>query len=143
VIVFISGIRMTDHTCGTFHPSHRAFRGVFRDIATHAANEGESAVKVVLLGDLFDLIHTDFWLGEYDPAARVRRERADDEVPWGVNVDKNTPETNALEALRRIVEHPGNAETFRVMRSLASGAGLPELFEAVPGEPAEPCPDVW
>ncbi len=142
MIVFISDIHMTDHTCGTFHLSHRAFRGVFRDLATHAANECESAVKVVLLGDFFDLIHTDFWLGEYDPVARVWRGRADDEVPWGVKVDKDKLETKALEALRRIVEHPSNVETFRVMRSLASGAGLPELFEAVPGRPAEPCPDV-
>jgi UDP-2,3-diacylglucosamine pyrophosphatase LpxH len=115
---------------------------VFRDIATHAANEGESAVKIVLLGDFFDLIHTDFWLREDDPAAGVQRERADDGVPWGVNVDEDKLEANALKALRRIVEDPDNAETFRVMRSLASGAGLPDLPEAVPGESAEPCPDV-
>ncbi len=62
MIAFLSDLHLSDKTCGQFHLPVEAFTGVFRDLDDHARSEGQESLELVLLGDVFDLLHTEFWL---------------------------------------------------------------------------------
>lgn len=76
MIVFISDLHLSDCSVSNFCLPAAAFTGVFEDISRHLANSGERELQIVLLGDVFDLIHTDHWLDiPYD------------QCPWGDSFD--------------------------------------------------------
>jgi len=70
VLVFISDLHFIDETAGQHNIQLSAFEGVFRDIRDYTEKFVE--VKIVFLGDIFDLIRTTYWLDV--PA---------DQRPWG------------------------------------------------------------
>jgi len=83
MLVVISDLHFTDGTAGENNIRSSAFRDVFRnDIISLVSDEKKDikTVKLLLLGDVFDLIRTERWF-EVDPADR----------PWGSEGLKDIP----------------------------------------------------
>jgi UDP-2,3-diacylglucosamine pyrophosphatase LpxH len=105
MLVFISDLHFVDGSAGEHNLSHRAFEYFFDDleaIANKPTNE-INEIKLVLLGDVFDLLRTENWFGY--PA---------DERPWGS--DERALEVHALTLFDAITGHPENIRTFQIFR---------------------------
>jgi UDP-2,3-diacylglucosamine pyrophosphatase LpxH len=103
MLVFISDLHFVDGSAGEHNLSTRAFEYFFDDlvaIATKPSNDVKE-IKIVLLGDIFDLLRTENWFGY--PV---------DERPWGTN--DHAIEVHALTLFDLIVE--ANQPTFQVIR---------------------------
>jgi UDP-2,3-diacylglucosamine pyrophosphatase LpxH len=105
MLVFISDLHFVDGSAGEHNLSHRAFDYFFEDVAAIAAKPSNDIkeIKIVLLGDIFDLLRTENWFGY--PA---------DERPWGT--DEPAIEVHALTLFDAITDHPENHRTFQVIR---------------------------
>jgi UDP-2,3-diacylglucosamine pyrophosphatase LpxH len=105
MLVFISDIHFVDGSAGEHNLSTRAFEYFFDDL-TAIANKPSNDIKeirLVLLGDIFDLIRTENWFGY--PV---------DERPWGTN--EHAIEVHARTLFDSITDHPENSQTFRLIR---------------------------
>lgn len=95
MLVFISDLHLVDGSAGEHNTPHRAFEYFFDDlvaIATRPSNMGKiKEIKIVLLGDIFDLLRTEKW---FEPIP-------EDERPWGSSTDKIGD--HALDILNLIV----------------------------------------
>ena len=90
MLVLISDLHLTDeHAARNVNPE--AFQLFGAEVAATATKRGAKETQVVLLGDTFDLVRSDYWLREQiDP----------DERPWGGKLDPRTgmnPNTGAIE----------------------------------------------
>ncbi|MGB8992211.1 MAG: hypothetical protein WCD80_09160 [Desulfobaccales bacterium] len=105
MLVFISDLHFVDGTAGEHNLSPRAFEYFFEDLAAIAAKPSNNIkeIKIVLLGDIFDLLRTENWFGY--PA---------DERPWGTN--EAAIEVHALTLFDAITAHPENAQTMQIFR---------------------------
>ena len=71
MLVVISDIHLTD--LSTAHNVHgTAFDLMCKEITTAAQAKGAVELHVVLLGDIFDLVRTDFWHRTTTPDQRPR-----------------------------------------------------------------------
>src|SRR4030042_1060900 len=105
MLVFISDLHFVDGSAGEHNLSHRAFEYFFEDVAAIAAKPSNNIkeIKIVLLGDIFDLLRTESWF-DYPV----------DERPWG---DKESAiEVHACTLFDAITNHPENRQTFKVIR---------------------------
>ena len=75
MLIVISDIHFTDGTVGEHNLQYSAFESVFMlDVATLAKNKKAKEVKILLLGDIVDVLRSSQWF-DIDPADR----------PWGAN----------------------------------------------------------
>jgi UDP-2,3-diacylglucosamine pyrophosphatase LpxH len=105
MLVIISDLHFVDGSAGEHNLSHRAFEYFFEDVAAIVAKPSNNIeeIKIVLLGDTFDLLRTEGW---FDYPVEER--------PWG---DKDAAiEVHALTLLDAITDHPENRQTFKVIR---------------------------
>jgi UDP-2,3-diacylglucosamine pyrophosphatase LpxH len=105
MLVFISDLHFVDGSAGEHNLPPRAFEYFFDDlvaIATKPSNEIKD-IKIVLLGDIFDLLRTENWF-----AYPV------DERPWGAN--EQAIEVHTLTLFDAITAHPVNSQTFQIIR---------------------------
>jgi UDP-2,3-diacylglucosamine pyrophosphatase LpxH len=105
MLVFISDLHFVDGSAGEHNLSHRAFEYFFEDVAAIAAKPSNDIkeIKIVLLGDIFDLLRTESWF-----AYPV------EERPWG---DKESAiEVHALTLFDAITDHPENRQSFKIIR---------------------------
>ncbi len=102
MLVFISDLHFTDGTAGEHNVKTGAFDGVLQDLAVHAKKARAEEVKIIFLGDIFDLIRTEKWF-DFD----------EDERPWGSNESKI--ELNAESILNDIISK--NQSTFDIFKS--------------------------
>jgi UDP-2,3-diacylglucosamine pyrophosphatase LpxH len=103
MLVFISDLHFVDGSAGAHNLFSRAFDYFFDDlvaIATKPSNDVKE-IKIVLLGDIFDLLRTENWFGY--PV---------DERPWGTN--DQAIEVHALTLFDLIVD--ANQQTFQVIK---------------------------
>lgn len=102
MLVFVSDLHLVDGTAGEHNTPYRAFEYFFEDvrnIANKASTKGKiKEIKLVLLGDIFDLLRTENW---FEPVPEEER-------PWG-NKAKET-EGHALRILKQIAEHQNPAQ---------------------------------
>ncbi|MBI3927395.1 MAG: hypothetical protein HY319_17790 [Armatimonadetes bacterium] len=113
MLVFLSDIHLMDGTAGRHHLGVGAFEGVLSDLAYRAERAHAKEVRVVFLGDIFELVRSELWF----PVERDLR-------PWG-----NRPsEQHALRILEAVVEH--NLETIELLKGSWS-----ERFPRFPVEP--------
>jgi len=106
MIVFISDIHFEDGTAGEHNLSADAFNVFFEDLHWHIQRRGIKEVKVVLLGDIFDLLRTEYWLGDGVP---------DSEKPWAWPIpDEAALQRHASNVLGRIVAQ--NKEALHAFR---------------------------
>jgi UDP-2,3-diacylglucosamine pyrophosphatase LpxH len=98
VIIVISDLHLMDGSAGAQYVESGVFRSTFTDLAAHAREANARDIKLVFLGDLFDVIRSERWF-----------EFGLDERPWG---DKPTEEAAAAILDGVIAE---NAETFELL----------------------------
>lgn len=110
MLVFISDLHFVDGTAGQHNPPTQAFEYFFDDLISIASKESNQIkeIKIVLLGDVFDLLRTEEWF-PFD----------EDKRPWGN--DEAAIERNANNILAAILAHPENSNSFQVIRDRMSG----------------------
>jgi UDP-2,3-diacylglucosamine pyrophosphatase LpxH len=110
MLIIISDLHFMDESAGKHNISPMAFKGAFNDIAKYNARPEE--VKLLFLGDIFDLLRTTKWLSI--PEA---------ERPWGDTQNKGTfIKDHSIDILDDIIAK--NAETLIFLRD-----ELPKLFK--------------
>jgi UDP-2,3-diacylglucosamine pyrophosphatase LpxH len=107
VLVIVSDLHLTDgSTANNFNP--QAFGILASEIQSAARERGAREVKLVLLGDVFDFVRTDYWHRNVSPDRRPWGGKLDDET--AMNVDREAVEaqfTIVLEsAIARDKENP-------------------------------------
>ena len=125
MLVFISDLHFVDGTAGEHNIPCRAFDYFFDDlvaIANRPTNKGKiKEIKVILLGDIFDLLRTEEW---FEPTI------TESQRPWGSKDQGQKTEENALAILNKIADHKNeekgvdNARALELLRNR-----LPELKE--------------
>lgn len=107
MLAFISDLHFVDGTAGKHNLPSRAFDSFFDDlvaIANKDTNEIKE-IKIVLLGDIFDLLRTENWFSY-----------PTEERPWGSN--EPAIEVNALTLFDAIAE--ANRQSFETIRQRLS-----------------------
>ncbi|TKI12516.1 hypothetical protein FC696_12730 [Bacillus wiedmannii] len=72
MLIFISDLHLMDGTAGADHLDSDAFQATFKDLSLHAKKAEAQNVKIILLGDIFDILRSEKWF-EIDLEHR----------PWG------------------------------------------------------------
>jgi len=119
MLIFVSDLHFRDGTAGEHNLSPRALERVLEDWAASAANAKAKEVKIVFLGDIFDLLRTEMW---FDVPLGAR--------PWGCAGSTDALEAQAEAMLDAILHHPVNRKTFALLRG--------RLAERFPDFPVEP-----
>ena len=101
MIVFISDLHFVDETAGKHNISAKAFKKFLESIKVHSDNtkNKDKEVKIVFLGDIFDLLRTEEWFKEIE-----------DDRPWGN--DTENMRNRAKNILEKIAEK--NKNTFKL-----------------------------
>ena len=101
MIVFISDLHFVDETAGKQNIPTSAFKLFLSDIKTHSEKikNKEKELKIVFLGDIFDLLRTEEWF----------REKEEDR-PWGNNTENMKKRAKII--LDKIAEK--NKDTFNL-----------------------------
>jgi UDP-2,3-diacylglucosamine pyrophosphatase LpxH len=110
MLIFISDLHFVDGTAGEHNPPTKAFEYFFDDLVAIAGKESNTIkeIKIVLLGDVFDLLRTEKWFSY-----------AENERPWGN--DEAAIEQNALDIFDAIMFHGENSNTFTIIRDQLKG----------------------
>ncbi|MHB9073313.1 MAG: metallophosphoesterase family protein [Desulfobaccales bacterium] len=105
MLVFISDLHFVDGSAGEHNPPTKAFEYFFDDLVSIAGKESNriKEIKIVLLGDVFDLLRTEKWF----PVDANER-------PWGY--DEAKIEDHARKILTGILSHGENPGTFQLIR---------------------------
>jgi len=79
MLVFISDLHLVDETAGKHNISADAFKKFLENIKVHSdkTKNKDKEVKIVFLGDIFDLLRTEEWFNEKE-----------EDRPWGKNTEK-------------------------------------------------------
>ncbi len=122
MLIIISDLHFVDGTAGEHNVPSRAVEYFFNDVAAIANKETSNIkeIKIVLLGDIFDLLRTEKWF-DYPV----------DERPWGNN--EIAIEQHAQEILGYIIGHNENLQSFQKLRD-----GLEGLKQKCPKLEYEP-----
>ena len=116
MLVVISDLHFVDETAGKHNLPYGAFEDVFlSDIASIAKDKGVKEIKILLLGDIVDLIRSEQW---FDVVLADR--------PWGTNGLKDIPnpqinsitEQQCLKILGDVQNK--NQDTFKLFREFKS-----------------------
>jgi UDP-2,3-diacylglucosamine pyrophosphatase LpxH len=101
MLVFISDLHFVDGTAGEHNLSPQAFEYFFEDLVSIAGKPSNKIkeIKIVLLGDIFDLLRTEKWF-LFDENQR----------PWGN--DEGEIEKHAQEILNDLLTHGDNPQAF-------------------------------
>jgi len=114
MLVFISDLHFIDESAGEHNIPVKAFKGAFEDICKSCDQPEE--VRIVFLGDVFDLLRTTYWLDV--PQA---------ERPWGS--DMSAVEGHANKIMDKILQK--NSATFSLFQDLTQACGSPLEVEKV------------
>ncbi len=127
MLVFISDIHLTDGTCGETIKSgaFEKFAFYLREMANKA---GAKSLEVVLLGDIFDVIRSNYWL------------KTDKIRPWSAEGDKDT-DGNGLqhyteEIVNKICNNSENKKSIGYLNTLKKNLGkknIPVKFTYITG----------
>ena len=102
MIIFISDLHFVDETAGKNNINARAFEGAFNDIKKYMDKIDE--IKLVFLGDIFDLNRTTYWL-DHNISER----------PWGDLKNKGSEiENHSNEIFENIIDK--NKKTFDIFK---------------------------
>jgi UDP-2,3-diacylglucosamine pyrophosphatase LpxH len=110
MLVFISDLHFLDETTGKHNLPKSAFEKFLSSVEIHAKKaEKLKVLKIVFLGDIFDLLRSEKWF-----------EEKEEDRPWGNNTSKMKERANSI--LESIIEK--NRDTFE----LFSKKSLKERF---------------
>lgn len=106
MLVFISDLHFVDETAGKHNIPASAFENFLANIKVHADKAKAKELKIIFLGDIFDILRTEAWFKEEE----VDR-------PWGNNTAKMQESARAI--LNEIEEK--NRDTFKLFEPAAIG----------------------
>ncbi len=112
MLVFISDLHFVDETAGKHNIPTSAFEKFLTNVKVHADKAKAKELKIVFLGDIFDILRTEEWFKEEE----VNR-------PWGNNTARMRERARAI--LTKIEEK--NRDTFRLFEP----AAIRERFENI------------
>ena len=113
MLVLISDLHFVDETAGKHNIHPQAFKGAFEDLKKYSGKPSE--VKIIFLGDIFDINRTTYWL-EVDESER----------PWGDMENKiGKIEMHANKIMDEILSK--NRNTFDIFKG-----SLTEIFGVEP-----------
>ncbi|MEH7094147.1 hypothetical protein [Neobacillus vireti] len=113
MLIFISDLHLSDQTAGRHQLESATFRDIFRELAYQAKEAvspfkpQEQDLKIILLGDIFDLIRTELWFTQKDTSEVINLK----DRPWG-NPSEKTEEI-AADILNKIIKE--NKEIFSIL----------------------------
>lgn len=113
MLVFVSDLHFVDETTGKHNVPATAFEMVLKNLASHAEKAKSKEVKLVLLGDIFDLLRTEKWF-----------EVPVNERPWGDKIGEMEKKVTAI--FDEIATK--NKDTFELFRDMK------ELFKSLDTE---------
>jgi UDP-2,3-diacylglucosamine pyrophosphatase LpxH len=130
MLIFISDLHFVDGTAGEQNPLAKAFDYFFDDVVSIASKESNEIkeIKIVLLGDVFDLLRTEKWFPF-----------PENERPWGYN--EAAIENHSNEILDSIFAHPENSLTFETIQKRM--AGLKDEYQKVAQRKLESTPRLF
>jgi UDP-2,3-diacylglucosamine pyrophosphatase LpxH len=107
MLVFISDLHLIDETAGKHNISVKAFRKFLKEIKVHSDNtkDKDKKVKIVFLGDIFDLLRTEEWFQENE-----------EDRPWGKNTENEKMKKRAMIILDKIEKK--NKETLNLFTKI-------------------------
>lgn len=112
MLIFISDLHFVDGSAGEHNIPYRAFDYFFEDlvaIAKQVKRKGKiEEIKMVLLGDIFDLLRTEEW---FEPIT-------EDQRPWGSKEQQEKIGGHALAILNKVVGHKNEAKGVDNARAL-------------------------
>ncbi len=116
MLVAISDIHLTDgSTSSNVHPG--AFQNILLpEIVSNAASKGAQEVNVVLMGDILDLMRTDYWTGRVPWNDRPWNGVLDNET--GMNKNTATIEGHYNSVLGGILNDPSGAAFCGALKSI-------------------------
>ena len=93
MLVFISDLHFMDETAGHHNIPANAFKKFLKNIKVHSdkTKNKNKEVKIVFLGDIFDLLRTEEWFKEKE-----------EDRPWGNNTKKMKMKKRAKIILEKI-----------------------------------------
>ena len=108
MLVFISDLHFMDETAGKHNISAKAFKKFLESIKVHSdkTKNKDKEVKIVFLGDIFDLLRTEEWFKEKE-----------EDRPWGNNTKKMKMKKRAKIILENIEKK--NKETLNLLSKIA------------------------
>jgi UDP-2,3-diacylglucosamine pyrophosphatase LpxH len=130
MLVVVSDIHLSDgSTANNVHGT--AFELLSSEIAAAKQAKGATEIHLLLLGDIFDLVRTDWWHQHTSPADR----------PWGgaldpatgMNQDSGKIQAQFEEVFRRVLANPCTRALLTVLDSLPAAMQLPVRITYVLG----------
>ena len=116
MLVIFSDIHLTDGTAA-INVAPDAFQILFDEVKNNAINKQVKEIRIIMLGDIFDFVRTDYWL-KLD-----RKER-----PWNGNLDSNT----GMNTYPGVEQH--YATILNNILATASGEAFINLFNSLKKE---------
>ncbi len=117
MLVLLSDFHFADGTAGEHNILTKTLIEILSELSTNARNVNAKEIKIVFLGDIFDLLRTEKW---FDVPMNHR--------PWGVKTidDMVKMEQHANVIMDAIINHKENANTFELLSmSLKERFGFP------------------
>jgi len=124
MLAIISDLHLTDgSTSTTVHPS--AFDLLRREIEAAARTNGAQDLRLLLLGDIFDMVRTDWWFDNAPWDARPWNGKLDPQT--GMNANHAEVERQFKAILERILAHPSTVAFIKALQKLAASKVIPKL----------------
>lgn len=127
MLVFISDLHFADGTAGEHNIPPAAFDYFFNDLLSISTDDRNQIkeIKIVLLGDVFDLLRSERWLAS---------NLLENERPWAVeNIKEDRIEKHANDIFDAIVNHPYNSQSLEKIKKRVN-----DLQSACPHLESEP-----
>jgi UDP-2,3-diacylglucosamine pyrophosphatase LpxH len=126
MLAILSDLHLADGTTSTtVHPS--AFEILRREIEAAARGNAAKSVQLLLLGDIFDLVRTDWWFDTANTPPEKRPWNGQIDPATGMNSDQAEVERQFSAILSRILDHPSTMGFIKVVQKLASSKVIPNL----------------
>ena len=106
MLVFVSDLHFVDETAGKHNIPTSAFKNFLTSVEVHADKAKAKELRIVFLGDIFDILRTEEWFKEKEG-----------DRPWGNNTDKMRERAKAI--LSKIEEK--NRDTFKLFEPATIG----------------------
>lgn len=131
MVVVFSDVHLTDGT--TAHNVHAsAFNLLGGEIAAVAEKKGDlTEIHLILLGDIYDLVRTNYWVDEVAEKERPWNGTADPAT--AMNADEATTRTQFLAALERILATEPARALAQMVKTLPTVNGQPPRVTYVVG----------
>ena len=120
MLVVISDLHLTDCTTAS-NPHATAFDLLIAELKANVTAKDAREIHVLLLGDIFDVVRTDWW----------HRNVPDAQRPWNGTLDPQTAmntdpaiETQFQTVLRRVLAQPSSQALIKGLQSLATESRL-------------------